>query len=50
VGARGFSAYVVGATARQLQRDALADIIVRTEVAHGPVDEAEVTEIMKRLA
>lgn len=50
VGARGFSAYVSGAVARQLERDALAEALARMEAAHGPVDEAEVAAILERLA
>jgi hypothetical protein len=50
VGARGFSAYVARAVARQLERDALDDILAELEAEHGPVDEAEVTAILQRLA
>lgn len=50
VGARGFSAYVAGAVARQLERDALDDILAQMDDEHGPVDEAEVAAIMERLA
>ena len=50
VGARGFSAYVAQAVARQLDRDALDDALARMEAEHGPVDENEVLEIMGRLA
>ncbi len=49
VGARGFSAYVAEAVARQLERDALDDILAEMEAGHGPVDEAEVAAIMDRL-
>ncbi|GAA1145283.1 CopG family transcriptional regulator [Kribbella jejuensis] len=49
VGARGFSAYVAGAVARQLERDALDDTLARIEAEHGPVDEQEVAAIMGRL-
>ena len=49
VGARGFSAYVAGAVARQLERDALDDILTDMEAEHGRVDEAEVAAIMERL-
>ncbi|GAA4399443.1 hypothetical protein [Tsukamurella soli] len=49
VGARGFSAYIARAAARQLERDALDDILADMESAHGPVDEAEVAAIMQRL-
>lgn len=49
VSARGFSAYVAGAVARQLERDALDDILARMEVEHGPVDEDEVDAILSRL-
>ncbi|TWP38673.1 CopG family transcriptional regulator [Leekyejoonella antrihumi] len=50
VGSRGFSTYVVGAVSRQLQQDALDDILAHVEETHGPVEEAEVGEIMHRLA
>lgn len=50
VGSRGFSAYVTTAVARQLERDALHDILARMEAAHGSVNEAEVAAIMARLA
>ena len=50
VGARGFSAYVAQAVARQLERDALDDALARMEAEHGPVDENEVLEIMGPLA
>lgn len=36
VGARGFSAYVAAAVARQLERDALDDALDRIEAEHGP--------------
>lgn len=49
VGARGFSSYVAGAVARQLERDALDDVIDRMEAEHGPVDADEVAAIMERL-
>jgi len=50
VGARGFSAYVAQAVARQLERDSLADVLARVEAEHGTVDEREVEAIMTRLA
>lgn len=50
VGSRGFSAYVAKAVARQLERDALDDVIGRMQEKHGPVDEDEVATIMDRLA
>lgn len=50
VGARGFSAYVAGAVARQLERDALDDVLARLEAEHGPADEAQVAAILERLA
>lgn len=50
VGSRGFSAYIAGAVARQLERDALDDILAEMEQEHGPVDEAEVAAIMDRLS
>ncbi len=49
VGARGFSTYVAKAVARQLERDALDDILNLMEAEHGPVDEHEVAAIMSRL-
>ncbi|MCL2455739.1 MAG: CopG family transcriptional regulator [Micrococcales bacterium] len=50
VGSRGFSAYVSNAVARQLERDALDDVLARMEAEHGPVDDDEITAIMGRLA
>jgi hypothetical protein len=50
VGTRGFSAYVSGAVARQLERDALTDLLAEMETEHGPVDDAEVADILSRLA
>ncbi len=50
VGSRGFSGYVAAAVARQLRRDALADLIADAEAEHGAVDEAEVAAIMRRLS
>ncbi len=50
VGARGFSSYVAAAVARQLERDALADLLAQMEAEHGPVDEGEVAAILGRLA
>lgn len=50
VGTRGFSAYVAQAVARQLERDALDDVLARMESEHGPVNEHEVLAIMRRLA
>ncbi len=49
VGARGFSAYIAGAVARQLERDALDDLLAEMEAEHGAVDEAEVSAIRVRL-
>lgn len=49
VGARGFSGYVATAVARQLERDALDELIARMEAEHGPVDEDQVAGIMQRL-
>lgn len=49
VGSRGFSAYVAVAVARQLERDALDDVLARMADEHGPVDEDEVASIMTRL-
>lgn len=50
VGARGFSAYVAGAVARQLERDALDDLLRRLDAEHGSADEEEIAAIMARLA
>lgn len=50
VGARGFSAYVARAVARQLRRDALDDILAEMESKHGPVDEEALAELMSRLS
>lgn len=49
VGARGFSAYVAGAVARQLERDALDDLLAEMTAEHGPVDETEIAAILDRL-
>lgn len=49
VGRRGFSAYVSSAVARQLERDALDDLLAQMETEHGPVDEAEVAAIIDRI-
>lgn len=48
-GLRGFSAYVAGAVARQLERGALDDVLERLDAEHGAVDEDEVAAIMARL-
>lgn len=48
-GPRGFSAYVARAVTRQLERDAMDDLLAAMEARHGPVDEAEVAAIMERL-
>lgn len=50
VGKGEFSAYVAKATARQLERDALAEALARMEAQHGPVDQSEVDAIAARLA
>jgi hypothetical protein len=50
VGKRGFSSYVAQAVARQLERDALDDVLLRMQAEHGPVDEGAVAQIMQRLA
>lgn len=49
VGPRGFSSYVAAAVARQLERDALDEILAGLEAEHGAVDEAEVAAILARL-
>lgn len=49
VGTRGFSAYVATAVARQLERDALDDVLARMEDVHGLVDDVAVADIMARL-
>jgi len=49
VGGREFSAYVATAVARQLQRDALDDVIAQMEAKHGPVDEQAVAAIAARV-
>lgn len=49
VGSRGFSGYVAAAVARQLERDALDDLLAQMEAEHGPVDEDEVASLMARL-
>lgn len=49
VGTRGFSAYVAAAVARQLERDALDDLLDGRDTAHGQVDETEIAAIMQRL-
>lgn len=49
VGARGVSAYVAEAVARQLRRDALREWIEEAEAKYGPVDEAEVQAAMRKL-
>lgn len=48
-GLRDPSAYVAGVVARQLERDALDDMLVRLDAEHGAVDEDEVAAIMARL-
>ena len=48
VGSRGFSSYVVSAVTRQLERDALDEIIVEMEAKHGPADPAAVAKIMSQ--
>ena len=49
VGARGFSSYVASAVSRQLERDALDDILAAMNSEHGPVDEQAVAALMDRL-
>lgn len=50
VGSRGSSAYVAGAVTRQLERDALDEMLQSLDAEHGAVDEAEVAAILARLA
>lgn len=50
VGKRGFSSYVADAVARQLERDALHDVLAQMEAKHGPVDEDDVAAIMERMS
>lgn len=50
VGWRGFSFYVTAAVERQLQRDALDELLARMEAEHGAIDESQVERIMGRLA
>jgi len=45
-----FSSCVTDAVRRQLERDGLDELLAEMEAEHGPVDEDEVTAIMKRLA
>jgi len=49
VGGREFSSYVATAVARQLQRDALDDVIASMEAKHGLVDEQAVAQIAARV-
>lgn len=46
VGDRGLSAYVDAAIARQLERDALADLLAELAEVHGPVGEDETEAAM----
>ena len=48
-GKRGFSAYVDAATARQLERDALADILAEMREKHGEPDAARVAALRDEL-
>lgn len=50
VGKREFSAYLAMAAARQLERDALDDVLADMEAEHGPVAPSEVDAIAARLA
>ncbi len=45
VGGRGVSAYVNEAVRRQLQRDALADLLVEMQAANGPIDDHLLEEV-----
>lgn len=49
VGTRGFSSYVSVTVGRQLERDALDDVLARMEEVNGPVDEDAVAAILDRL-
>lgn len=49
VGRRESSAFVAKAAARQLERDALDDVLARMEAGNGPVDQAEVDAVAERL-
>ena len=46
VGDRGLSAYVDAAIARQLERDALADVLAYLAEVHGPASEDEIQAAM----
>ncbi|MFT4187105.1 MAG: hypothetical protein QM621_00830 [Aeromicrobium sp.] len=50
VGRGEFSAYVANAVRRQLERDALADLLAEAEAAHGPTSEADVEALVSRLS
>lgn len=41
-GPSGLSAYVASAVARQLERDALAELIAVAEAEHGPITDEEI--------
>ncbi|MFE0426869.1 CopG family transcriptional regulator, partial [Streptomyces sp. NPDC058953] len=49
-GPSGFSAYVVAAVARQIERDGLDELIAVAEAEHGPVTDEEVLALRERLA
>lgn len=49
-GERGFSAYIAEALEQALRRDALAGVLADMEREHGPVDEAEVEQILSTMA
>ncbi|MER7763287.1 CopG family transcriptional regulator [Streptomyces sp. NPDC097619] len=48
-GAAGLSAYVAAAVARQIERDALDELIEAAEAEHGQVGEEEVRALRDQL-
>lgn len=49
VGKRGFSGYVAAATRRQLERDAIDDLLAEMEAENGEVPPAKIDQIMECL-